>query len=69
VPLWCSEFGVLRKRAAPGDRAAWLRDVREELEQRGIGWTHWDWKDNFGIVSGGKADPKVVEALGLKPAK
>jgi len=70
VPVQCSEFGVFRKRVAPADRAAWLRDVREALEARGIGWTHWDYAGEFGIVGGkqGKrvVDRKAIEALGLK---
>jgi len=70
VPVQCSEFGVLKKRVAAADRAAWLRDVREALEARGIGWTHWDYAGEFGIVGGkqGKrvGDKKAIEALGLK---
>jgi len=69
VPVWCSEFGVLKKQVAPADRAAWLRDVREALEARGIPWTHWDYAGPFGIVGGvrGKRveDKKAIEALGL----
>jgi endoglucanase len=70
VPVWCSEFGVLKKHVAVDDRAAWLRDVREALEARGIAWTHWDYAGPFGIAGGvrGKRseDAKAIEALGLK---
>jgi endoglucanase len=70
VPVWCSEFGVLRPRAIPADRAAWLRDVRESLEARGIGWTHWDYAGDFGVVTGPrgrrKVDAATAAALGLK---
>ena len=76
VNVLCSEFGALRKRSAPADRAAWLRDVRETLEAGGAGWTTWDYSGPFGIVSGpqGKrvVDAAAVEALGLNaglPAK
>jgi endoglucanase len=69
VPLWCSEFGVLRKRVVPADRHAWLRDVRETLEARKIPWTHWDYAGDFGVVTGKrgerKVDEGVVKALGL----
>lgn len=72
VPVWCSEFGVLRKRVAPADRHAWLRDVRTALEARRIPWTHWDYAGDFGVVTGPsgarKVDPGVVEALGLGPS-
>jgi endoglucanase len=68
--VWCSEFGVLKKRVAAKDRQAWLRDTRAALEQRGIPWTHWDYAGDFGVAGGlrGKrvVDEGVVEALGLK---
>jgi endoglucanase len=70
VPVWCSEFGVLKGQVGSADRAAWLNDVRVELEQRGIPWTHWDYAGAFGIVGGtqGKRvpDDPAIEALGLK---
>jgi endoglucanase len=59
VPVWCSEFGVLKARAPAAGRAAWLRDVREALEANGIGWTHWDYAGGFGL------DAAAIEALGL----
>jgi hypothetical protein len=70
VPVWCSEFGVLKGAVESTDRAAWLNDVRVELEQRGIPWTHWDYAGAFGIVGGvqGKRvpDDPAIEALGLR---
>jgi endoglucanase len=70
VPLVCNEFGVYRAFADPGDRAAWLRDVRTALEKNGIGWTMWDYSGGFGVVTkkDGKTavDESVVRALGLK---
>lgn len=69
VPVICSEFGVLRKRAKPADRAAWIRDVRETLEAARLGWTAWDYSGPFGLVTGpqGKRviDKQTAEALGL----
>lgn len=73
VPVICSEFGVLRKRAAKADRVAWLRDVREQLEDAGTGWTVWDWSGPFGIVTGNQgkrvADAAAMQALGLGSAQ
>jgi aryl-phospho-beta-D-glucosidase BglC (GH1 family) len=70
VPLVCNEFGVYREYTDPGDRAAWLQDVRTALEQNGIGWTFWDYSGAFGVVSkkDGKAgaDERLMRALGLK---
>lgn len=69
VPEWCGEFGVLRTYARPEHRRAWLRDVRSELEAHGIGWTHWDYAGDFGMVSGPRdrrePDALLLDALGL----
>jgi endoglucanase len=69
-PVWCSEFGVLKGKVGTGDRAAWLNDVRVALEQDGIGWAHWDYAGDFGIVGGPRGerveDKEAIQALGLK---
>lgn len=69
VPVVCNEFGVYRAYADPGDRAAWIRDVRTSLERHGIGWAMWDYSGSFGVVTkkDGKAvlDGAIVKALGL----
>jgi endoglucanase len=70
VPLVCNEFGVYREYADPQDRAAWLRDVRTDLERNGIGWAMWDYSGAFGVVTkkDGKTvvDESVLKALGMK---
>src|ERR1700678_362741 len=70
VPLLCNEFGVYRAGSDPGDRSAWLHDVRTALEHNGIGWAMWDYSGSFGVVTkkDGKtvADDGVLRALGLK---
>ena len=70
VPVICNEFGVLRDYADPGDRAAWIRDVRTSLERHNVGWAMWDYDDSFGVAAkkDGKAvlDENVVRALGLR---
>ncbi len=71
VPVTCNEFGVYRKAALPGDRAAWLKDVRTSLEKHGIGWTMWDYSGGFGVVTKTNGQPAVVDgvtvaALGLQ---
>jgi hypothetical protein len=70
VPLICNEFGVYRTYSEPKHRAAWIRDVRTAFEQNGIGWTMWDYRGGFSVVTkdGEKTrpDPLVLEALGLK---
>ncbi len=69
VPLVCNEFGVFRH-ANPQDRNGWIKDVRTSLERHNIGWTMWDYSDNFGVAikKDGKAvlDAETVKALGMK---
>jgi aryl-phospho-beta-D-glucosidase BglC (GH1 family) len=71
VPLICNEFGVYRHVTPEASRMQWIRDVRTALEADGIGWTMWDYRGGFGVVwkedgQPAKADPAVVEALGLQ---
>jgi hypothetical protein len=68
VLVTCNEFGVYRPVAPPAARAAWTRDVRESLEQLGIGWTIWNSAFGFLPGRGGKAgvDEDIIRALGLK---
>ena len=49
-PVIINEFGVLGWKAAPADRARWLRTVRIAAETHCIGWAHWDYADGFGFV-------------------
>jgi len=69
VPIYCGEFGAYKTFTNPADRARWLRDMREVLEQYKIGWDMWDYQANFGIVTKTAntptADPAIVDALGL----
>lgn len=70
VPVICNEFGVYRKNADPGDRAAWISDVRTSLEKHGIGWAMWDYDGGFDVVnrqqdSKAVPDAPTVRALGL----
>ena len=73
VRLIVTEFGVFNGAVPPGSRAAWLRDVRQALEQRSIGWTVWEYRGGFGVVSdlehpcGSRASAKA--ALGLCPSE
>ena len=71
VPLTCNEFGAYRKYANADDRANWIRDTRAILEKDGIGWTMWDYRGGFGVVTkeDGKPavpDHAVLKALGLE---
>jgi len=71
VPLICNEFGVFRDHSDPQSRANWIHDMRVAFEADGIGWTMWDYRGNFGVVTKedgqpAQVDEKTAEALGLK---
>lgn len=76
VTVICDEFGVEKQHqdpkgfapshlvgAAADDRAEWVGDVRQLLEQRGIGWTFWDYSSpSFGLVPDSDAPGQSVGA-------
>jgi aryl-phospho-beta-D-glucosidase BglC (GH1 family) len=70
VPIFAGEFGAYCG-APEADRLAWIRDVREALERREIGWALWGWDDCFGLdarhddAGGLKLDTGVLRALGV----
>jgi aryl-phospho-beta-D-glucosidase BglC (GH1 family) len=70
VPLTCNEFGVYRNFAHADDRARWIEDVRAALERNGVGWTMWDYRGGFGVVTKANGtttpDDRILHALGLK---
>jgi hypothetical protein len=51
VALVCTEFGALRKSLDPVSRNNWLRDMRTNLANAGVGWSVWDYADFFGIAT------------------
>jgi len=71
--LWCGEFGVFSDYADPKDRARYIRDVRTAFEERGIGWTMWDYRGGFSLIKDGfgrpKVDAPIGKALGLPKGK
>ena len=72
-PVILNEFGVLRWKASPADRARWLATVRRAAERLCVGWAHWDYADAFGLAQrrgNGREvlDPATIEALvGSRP--
>lgn len=69
VPLYCGEFGAYAKFAPRESRLRWIKDVREILEQDGIGWAMWSYTGGFGIALGDSPprplDRDLLTALGL----
>ena len=50
LPLYCGEFGAIAH--TPDNlRRAWIRDLRDVFEERGIAWANWDFKFEFGIFT------------------
>lgn len=70
VPLTCNEFGVYRNFSDPAVRARWIEDVRTAFEHNDIGWTMWDYRGGFGVVTKQNdtttPDENILHALGLK---
>jgi hypothetical protein len=73
------EFGVVRtyggyRGARDEDRTRWLRDIREEAENRGYGWAIWVYRGEGGMAIFDEAgsqsgfDKATLTALGLSPA-
>ncbi|MDK9697132.1 MAG: glycoside hydrolase family 5 protein [Siculibacillus sp.] len=64
-PVVIGEFGVYRDHAKPADRLAWLAAVRGAAEANCLGWTHWEYRDGFGLIDGrtGEPDEAVLSAL------
>jgi endoglucanase len=73
VPLTCNEFGSYRNFTNADDRMRWISAVRKALEQNKIGWTMWDYRGGFGVVTkqdgNGVPDSRVLDALGLGTTK
>ena len=69
--LYCGEFGVHKPFAPPKDRAHWIKDWVDLLNQNGVDWAMWAYHSGFDLVDEkGQPDPGVVKALGLgTPAK
>lgn len=64
-PVIVNEFGVLSYDAPRNDRLFWLGTVVTVVENRCIGWTHWDYSDGFGIVDPRthRPDPEALNVL------
>jgi endoglucanase len=65
------EFGAHRLQSPQGDdstRARYLRDVRQQAEKAGYGWSVWSWSGSFGIArteKGRDITPEILSSLGL----
>lgn len=57
APLYCGEFGVIEQ-APLASRINWCRDVVDLLDDLGIGWACWSYREmDFGLID---ADRDVV---------
>jgi endoglucanase len=67
VPLHCGEFGAYRV-APAASRRRWILDVAETLEDHGIGWCLWAYREmGYGLVSevGGREEVDQPLLAGL----
>lgn len=64
APVVINEFGVLKEKADPVQRLAWLAATRKAAEAHGFGWAHWDFSNGFGLLDEeGAIDEGVMRAL------
>ncbi len=61
-PVHLGEFGA-HDTGDDATRARYIRDVRMLAEARGIPWTLWEWKANFGYWDPRKNEARFKEAL------
>lgn len=64
------EFGVYRGAVSQVYRAQWLATVSRAAVDNCIGWTHWEYRDGFGLLDGktGVPDEGTLNALvGITP--
>ena len=73
VPVFCGEFGVLRRNSENQHRIYWYDLVRNYLEEQGIPWTIWDYQGGFGLFEAETNElfehdlnVPLLEALGLE---
>jgi endoglucanase len=59
------EFGVYRPHASPSHRTAWLAAVTAAAKANCVGWTHWEYRDGFGLADGKTGKPDEATLIGL----
>ncbi len=67
VPIFLGEFGTHNLASPLQDRHQWLQDVRQICDELHIGWSMWDYNQNFGFYDPEKntIDWETINALGL----
>jgi aryl-phospho-beta-D-glucosidase BglC (GH1 family) len=68
--VYVGEFGVYRRAAPEDGRYRWHQAVVDEFEQRGWGWSMWDYAGGFAVVNTNDGrrvpDERMLKALGLR---
>jgi endoglucanase len=59
------EFGVYRPHVVATHRTAWLAAVTTAANANCLGWTHWDYRDGFGLINGATGKPDEATLAGL----
>ena len=64
LKLYCGEFGVYKKSTPKPDRLKWYEDVVSIFDELNIGYTCWDYKGSFGLISPeGEPYVKLIEIV------
>lgn len=62
-PLYCGEFGCYHAIPLETRLVAWYRDIIALFRAHDIGWSNWDYRGGFGLVTGDGDDTGIAAAL------
>lgn len=65
-PVHIGEFGCYEK-ADPVSRVRYHKEIRESMDQLGLGWAMWDWKAGFHYSKNGRPDPAGIREAIFPP--
>jgi len=62
LSLYCGEYGGINL-APPEDKIRWYKDMYTLFERHGIARANWDYKGGFAIVSRGRPQTEMINAI------
>jgi endoglucanase len=65
-PVHVGEFGCYEK-AGSVSRVNFYREIRQAMDEHGLGWAMWDWKAGFHYMKNGRPDPPGMREAMFPP--
>ncbi len=65
-PVHVGEFGCYEK-SDPQSRVNFYREIRQTMDEFGLGWAMWDWKSGFHYIKSGRPDPPGIREAMFPP--